>query len=217
MRLSVLAALLVMFLPASAASQSLAEVARKEKERRKDNDESGRQVSVITEAELTQGRAESLPETDGTTPSPRTGTKSRRIPSPTKRGSVSEEASDPEEEQVPENIPLELSLRQRLRMFELMRASYEREVHSIDEEIAKNKARLVEIERELASLGAGSLPVAPRADRGMRSGFDFYALMNEKAKLIEENKQLEGKKETRKDALLRKGRRAGIPAGYLRF
>jgi hypothetical protein len=91
------------------------------------------------------------------------------------------------------------------------------EVQKIDEEIAKNKARLDEIAQELTSIGGTGLPTAPQADRAPRYEGQALALRSEQQELRQKNQQLEAQKTSQANALREKGRRAGIPAGYLRF
>ncbi len=211
MRRQILYLFLFLMVPSLAAGQSLTEVAAKEKERRKKNKESGKQVSVITDTELaqTQGRIAN-PTDEGSTPS--SGQGAERTGRRTARR-VSEEDEDDEEV----TLRGDASLQQKLEAFEAMKASYQEKVKEIDEEIRKNNKRISEIQQALVSTGGTGLPTAPQADMQVRNPADIPAMRQEQAQLREKNQQLEARKKPLKDDLIAKGRRAGIPARYLTF
>jgi hypothetical protein len=217
MKWSSLVSAAMLCLATSVSGQSLSEIAKKEKERRKQNEEKGKEVRVITEADLNQGTSEATsPEETPATPS--------GIPSPTpgRRGAVTEEDIMEEREgeegfSLDTEIPRDGSLQDRLRIFERLKKAHDAEAKRIDEQIAKNNARLEEIEQRLASIGAGGLPVVPQADRGTRHEGELIGLQNEKTDLQQQNAELEAEKKANAEGLREKGRRAGIPPGYLRF
>jgi hypothetical protein len=204
-----------------ASAQSLSEIAKKEKERRKKLKEKGEQVQVITEDELNQVRrepttpSESSPESSsaGTTPPPRAGSRSAP-PSRTTADEAGGARSAPTE--IPSNAPL----RDKIAIFEQMLAAYRQEVQEIDAEIAKNNTRIEEIQQRLNTIGAGGLPVAPtapQADQSPRYPGEDLGLQAEQQELRRKNQELETTKARKASELRTKGRRAGIPAGYLRF
>jgi len=221
MRMTFLA--LLVLAPALALGQSLAEVAKKEKNRREKNKQEGREAQVISESELGSGsedaQTESTAEEGGAATSPSYGASS----SSSSEQSVSEGESE-EEESVPAFIPPDAPLPEKLDMFERMKRQYQRQVQEIDEAIAKNDARLRELEAEIGSasaLGGAGLPVAPQAGTGAATrpmtGQESATLVGEQNRLQEANAQLRTRKEELKTNLQAKGRAAGIPAGYLRF
>jgi len=221
MRMTFLA--LFVLAPALALGQSLAEVAKKEKNRREKNKQEGREAQVISESELGSGsedaQTESTTEEGGAATSPSYGASS----SSSSEQSVPEDESE-EEESVPAFIPPDAPLPEKLDMFERMKRQYQRQVQEIDEAIAKNDARLREVEAEIGSasaLGGAGLPVAPQAGTGAATrpmtGQESATLVGEQNRLQEANAQLRTRKEELKTNLQSKGRAAGIPAGYLRF
>jgi hypothetical protein len=209
--------------PTLALGQSLAEVAKKEKNRREKNKQEGREAQVISESELGSGsedaQTESTTEEGGAATSPSYGASSSSI----SEQSVPEDESE-EEESVPAFIPPDAPLPEKLDMFERMKRQYQRQVQEIDEAIAKNDARLREVEAEIGSasaLGGAGLPVAPQAGTGAATrpmtGQESVTLVGEQNRLQEANAQLRTRKEELKTNLQAKGRAAGIPPGYLRF
>ena len=221
MRMTFLA--LFVLAPALALGQSLAEVAKKEKNRREKNKQEGREAQVISESELGSGsedaQTESTTEEGGAATSPSYGASS----SSSSEESVPEDESE-EEESVPAFIPPDAPLPEKLDMFERMKRQYQRQVQEIDEAIAKNDARLREVEAEIGSasaLGGAGLPVAPQTGTGAATrpmtGQESATLVGEQNRLQEANVQLRTRKEELKTNLQAKGRAAGIPPGYLRF
>src|SRR3990172_5403891 len=221
MRLTLLA--LIFLAPTLVLGQSLAEVAKKEKSRREKNKQEGREAQVISESELGSGAGETQTES-----STEEGT-AATSPSYGASSSSSSEESVPEGEteedaNVPAFIPPDAPLPEKLEMFERMKRQYQRQAREIDEAIAKNDARLRELEAEIAAtsaLGGAGLPVAPQpgfegATRPM-TGQESATLVGEQNRLQEANAQLRARKEELKVNLQSKGRAAGIPAGYLRF
>ena len=221
MRMTLLA--LFVLAPTLALGQSLAEVAKKEKSRREKNKQEGREAQVISESELGSGsedaQTESTTEEGGAATSPSYGASS----SSSSEESVPEDESE-EEESVPAFIPPDAPLPEKLDMFERMKRQYQRQVQEIDEAIAKNDARLREVEAEIGSasaLGGAGLPVAPQTGTGAATrpmtGQESATLVGEQNRLQEANAQLRTRKEELKTNLQAKGRAAGIPPGYLRF
>ena len=109
-------------------------------------------------------------------------------------------------------------------MFAQMKRHYERQVAEIDEEIAKNEARLKQIEAEIgatSALGGAGLPVAPQTGTGTATrpmtGQESASLVGEQNRLQAMNQQLRSRKDQLKVDLQAKGRVGGIPPGYLRF
>jgi hypothetical protein len=210
--------------PTLALGQSLAEVAKKEKDRRQKNKQDGKEVQVISESDLSSGSEEAPTES---------GAEEGAAPASTTYGSTSSSSSS--EESVPEGeseedanvpafIPPDAPLPEKLEMFERMKRQYERQVQEIDEAIAKNDARLKEVEAEIAAtsaFGGAGLPVAPPTGTGVANrqmtGQESATLVGEQNRLQEANAGLRARKEELKTNLQAKGRAAGIPAGYLRF
>jgi hypothetical protein len=213
MRGQVLAGLfLLLVVPALVAGQSLTELAKEEKERRKKNKESGKEVLVITEKELA--------ETTGTIANPSDGT---ATPAPTSRASSPGRARNPsiseddEEDEPITDIAADAPLEAKLRTFEAMKLSYSDKVKEIDQKIQENNTRIAQIQEDLVSSGGTGLPTAPQADRTPRNPANIPGLRSEQEELRRKNQALQAEKKKLKDELLQKGRRAGIPAGYLRF
>jgi hypothetical protein len=222
MRTAVLA--LVLTLPGLCLGQSLADAAKREKARRELNKREGKPVRVISESELTPPSssppAESG-ETGGEVSRPETVPSSS--PSTSSSSSSAEESSE-DEESAPEFIPPDRPLEERLDLFARMKRHYERQVAEIDEQIAKNEARLKEIEAEIgatSALGGAGLPVAPQTGTGaatrQMTGQESASLVGEQQRLQAVNGQLRSRKEQLKVDLQAKGRVGGIPPGYLRF
>ena len=89
-----------------------------------------------------------------------------------------------------------------------------------NEEIAKNNQRIQEIDQKLATIGAGGLPVVPAANQIATNTYDpgeAVALQNEQQQLRDKNRQIDALKTSKANELRQIGRRAGIPASYLRF
>jgi len=223
MRMTLLA--LFVLAPTLVLGQSLAEVAKKEKNRREKNKQEGKQAQVISESDLGSGsgetQTESSTEEGAAAASPSYGSSSSS--SSSSEESVPEGGSE-EDANVPAFIPPDAPLPEKLEMFEQMRRQYQRQVQEIDEAIAKNDARLRELEAEIGSasaLGGAGLPVAPQPGTGAATrpmtGQESATLVGEQNRLQEANAQLRSRKEELKTNLQAKGRAAGIPAGYLRF
>jgi hypothetical protein len=210
--------------PALALGQSLAEVAKKEKDRREKNKQEGKEVQVISESDLSSGSEEAPTEPgaeEGAAPASPTYRSSSS--SPSSEESVPEGESE-EDANVPAFIPPDIPLAEKLDMFEQMKRQYERQVQEIDEAIAKNDARLKELEAEIAAtsaFGGAGLPVAPPTGTGVANrqmtGQESATLVGEQNRLQDANSGLRARKEELKTNLQAKGRAAGIPAGYLRF
>jgi len=224
MRMTLLA--LCILAPTLVLGQSLAEVAKKEKNRREKNKQEGKQAQVISESDLSSGSeeaqtTESSAEEGAAATSPSYGSSSS--------SSSSSEESVPEGEteedaNVPAFIPPDAPLPEKLDMFERMKRQFQRQAQEIDEAIAKNDARLRELEAEIgaaSALGGAGLPVAPQAGTGAATrpmtGQESATLVGEQNRLQEANAGLRARKEELKTNLVAKGRAAGIPAGYLRI
>jgi hypothetical protein len=188
--------------------QSLSEIAKKEKERREKNKEKGEEVRVITEEELQQATASTYSTT---------GVASRTSPASGPRGRSQIDEDDIDDADTSTEIPPDADLRDKIALFEEMVKDYNREVQEIDEEIAKNNARLEQIEQELINIGGSGLPTAPVANRAPLYEGNTVPLRAEQQRLRDRNQELEDQKRQAANELRQKGRRAGIPAGYLRF
>lgn len=222
MKSTLLVALLL--LPGLAFGQSLSEVAKREKERREKNKQQGKEARIISEDELAADRngGSGVVQVEGGS------TAGSRTAQPASRGSEAEgEEYDEEEmyeEDVPDRIPPELPLEQKLEMFQTMRRAYDQQVREIDTAIAENNERLRQIEARIGAtqaLGGGGLPVAPQTGTGTATapmnGQDTQQLVAEQQQLQRMNQQMESRKRQLKVDLQAKGRTAGIPPGYLRF
>jgi hypothetical protein len=214
---SIFTTLIVFLFAGSVSGQSLSEIAKKEKERRKENEKKAEQVQVITEHELQQGRRESTPSDDSAenATSQAQSSRSRATSSRSRAG-----ATRPAEGGAPTEIPRDAEIREKIAIFEQMLTAHRAEVSRIDEEIAKNNTRIAEIDQELSTIGAGGLPVVPtvpQVDNRVRYEGEAWSLQAEQNELRKKNQQLEAQKRRSADELRQKGRRAGIPAGYLRF
>lgn len=222
---------LVLLVPSLGLGQSLAEVAKKEKERRDKNKQEGKTVRVISEQEL-------FPEPEETgadAPVPDTGVATATAPARATRGTSEREARAEEEGRitgederasydVPDRIPADAPLDEKLQLFELMKRDYENKVNEINVQIAENNEQLRQLDAKIAAtsaLGGGGLPVAPTTGTGAETapmtGQDTQYLVGEKEKLETMNQRMEARKEQLKLDLQTKGRVAGIPPGYLRF
>jgi hypothetical protein len=224
MRMTLLA--LFVLSPTLVLGQSLADVAKKEKSRREKNKQEGKQVQVISESDLGSGSEETADES---------GAPEGAAPASPSYGSSGSSSTSSSEESVPEGeteedfnvpafIPPDAPLPEKLEMFERMRRQYQREVQEIDEAIAKNDARLRELEAEIgaaSALGGAGLPVAPQTGTGtatqQMTGQESATLVGEQNRLQTANAGLRARKEELKSNLQAKGRAAGIPPGYLRF
>jgi hypothetical protein len=218
MKLTLLA--LCVLAPGLVLGQSLAEVAKKEKTRREQNKREGKQSQVISESDL-----ESVSGAPATSSDVSVGEASTSGSSSSTSGSSSEEYVEGESEEdgdVPAFIPPDAPLPEKLDLFERMKRQYQRQVQEIDEAIAKNDARLKELEGEISAAGGAGMPVAiqPPTDTSVlrpQTGRESVTLVAEQNRLREANAQLRARKEELKMNLQAKGRAAGIPAGYLQF
>lgn len=212
---------LLVLLPGLALSQSLTDVAKKEKERREKNKQEGKEAIVISEDQLspagaTGGSGQVRVEGGSTGPA-----------GPPRPGSDEPDEYDEEEEyeeDVPKSIPPDIPLEQRLEMFQRMKRHYEQQVREIDNAIAENNERLRQLEAKIgavSALGGAGLPVAPQTGTGtvntQMTGQESQQLLGEQKKLQAVNAQMENRKDGLKLNLQTKGRVAGIPPGYLRF
>jgi hypothetical protein len=208
---------LVLAVPALLVAQSLTELAKEEKERREKNKKSGAQVHVITERELV-GNPGKIANPDGqATSTPATATAETPKASSSTNGDSASEDDTSADDDVPEDVAADAALEDKLRTFEAMKAGYQRQVQTIDEEIQKNNRRIAEIQEELVSTGGTGLPTAPQADMTPRNPANIPALRSEQQQLRDKNQALETQKKTLKDDVIQKGRRAGIPPRYLQF
>lgn len=221
MRMTLLA--LAILAPTLVLGQSLAEVAKKEKTRREKNKQQGKQVHVISESELGGGEEETSTESGAEEGAAAATPPYRGSSSASSEENVPEGESE-EDANVPAFIPPDAPLPEKLEMFERMKRQYQRQAQEIDEAIAKNDARLRELESEIAAtsaLGGAGLPVAPQTGTGtanrQMTGQESASLVGEQNRLQEANAQLRARKEELKTNLQAKGRAAGIPPGYLRF
>ena len=212
--------LIVLSFSGFAGAQSLAELAKKEKERRKENKTKGSGTQVITERDLSRVKSPTFTSTavPSTASSPTTA---RPGPEGAESAEAEGETEGTESEEVaaPTAIPTDAPLERKISLFEQMVKAYRAEVEKLDEEIAKNNDRIQEIDRQLATIGGGGLPVVPAANQIASNTYDpgeATALQNEQQQLREKNEQLEAQKTSKANELREKGRRAGIPAGYLR-
>jgi len=216
MRILLLA--LVLVVPSFAVGQSLVEVAKREKERREKNKQDGKTARVISEEELAPPEG-SAPPTEVTGSSSFDST--RQDPSEGTRMTAADEAGETE---LPDRIPADAPLEQKLEMFQLMKQDYENKVRELDGAIAENNERIRQLEAQIAAtsaLGGGGMPVAPVTGTGAAvtpmTGQETQRLTAEKNRLEAVNEQMAGRKDQLKLDLQTKGRVAGIPAGYLRF
>lgn len=216
--------LLCILAPTLVLGQSLAEVAKKEKNRREKNKQEGKEVQVISESDLSSGSEEAPPEAG--TEEGGAATNAPYVPSlsSSSSGESVPESESEEDANVPAFIPPDAPLSEKLEMFERMKRQYQRQVQEIDEAIAKNDARLKELEAEIgaaSALGGAGLPVAPQTGTGAATrpmtGQESAALVGEQQRLQEANAGLRARKEELKTNVQAKGRAAGIPPGYLRF
>jgi hypothetical protein len=212
--------------PALLLGQSLAEVAKKEKSRREKNKQEGREVQVLSESNLGSGSEET--QTEGA-PDETAASGAATTPAPfgtreSSSSASSEEGMSEEDSNVPAFIPPDAPLPEKLEMYERMKRQYERQAGEIDEAIAKNDARLKELEGEIARVsglrGAGlPVPAQPPGESALQqmTGQESVSLVGEQKRLQEANAGLRARKEELKANVQAKGRAANIPVGYLRF
>ncbi len=209
---------LLLLLPGLAFSQSLAEIAKKEKERREKNKQEGRKALVISEDLLSTNQAQAdgsgQAQGGGTTGSTR----------PTRAPRSDDEGAEYVEEDVPKSIPPDIPLEQKLDMFQRMKRHYDQQVREIDNDIAENNESLRQLDAKIgavSALGGAGLPIAPRTGTGtantQMTGQESQQLIAEQKRLRTMNAQMEKRKGQLKLDLQTKGRVAGIPPGYLRF
>jgi hypothetical protein len=201
--------------------QSLAEVARKEKERLERLKASGKKVRVITEAELSPAAAETATEEEGAIPSspvwqaPGSGPGgATATPSPTPTPSAGG-LHLPESEGRPPvtDIPAEGTAEEKLAAFQAVRDGYQQRANELDLEIAKKRERLAEVDLRLSQIGVGAgLPADPQ----WVDPSEAFKLQAEKTNLTQAIQEIEAKKQSLREELFEKARRAGIPPGYLR-
>ena len=231
--------LLAIFLlvPTIALAQSLGEVAKREKNRRERNKEEGKKVRVITEEEIFPEEEETDEASeDGTeaasSSNPRSSANRSTMPeSRSEEGEYGdEEGLEPGEEEalddLPDRIPPDAPLEQRLELFQRMKRQYEQQVKEIDSAIAENEERLRQLDmkiRETSTVGgSGGPPVAPQMPSGdtvntQLTGQESQKFVEERDKLQQINQRLVQRKQQLKNDLQAKGRVANIPPGYLRF
>ena len=208
---------LVLAVPALLVAQSLTDLAKEEKERRKKNKEQGGQVHVITEKELVENSGTiANPDAQTTSTPPTAAAEAREASSKTSGDSTSGDDRSTDDE-VPEDVAADAAIEDKLRTFEAMKAGYQKQAQTIDEEIQKNNQRIAKIQEELVSTGGTGLPTAPQADMTPRNPADIPALRSEQQELRDKNQALEAQKKALKDDVIQKGRRAGIPSRYLQF
>ena len=196
---------LLLTLPTLVVGQSLSEVAKKEKERREKNKKQGTTVHVLSEDDLYPGGRPETGDEDGAG-----GTAGERASSGD-GGLDLEDYADGED--LPDFIPPDAPLPQKLRMFELLKREYERQLQEIDQSIAENRDRLRELQVQINATsavdGAGTgLPVVPQPATGQES----VTLVAEQNRLEQMNQQMEARKGQLKANLQEKGRLAGIPS-----
>ena len=214
---------LLLLLPGLALSQSLSEVAKKEKERREKNKQEGKEALVISEDQLSSERA----QTGGSGQVEVEGGSTASAAPPRPRSDDGEDydgESEYMEGDVPKSIPPDIPLEQKLEMFQRMRRYYDEQVREIDNAIAENNERLRQLQAEIgatSALGGAGLPVPPQTGTGAENtqmtGQESQQLLAEQKKLQTMNGQMESRKDRLKLDLQTKGRVAGIPPGYLRF
>jgi hypothetical protein len=219
-----------------AHGQSLGAVAKKERERRKENKEQGRKVLVFTEDELWpdepegEGESESENESEGgmETGGEETMEGSGDSSSGSRAtgmsgGTLPAEYDESMEGEVPDFIPRDLSMADKIQVFQAMKRQYEQQVAQIDKAISDNETKIAELDRKIAEVsasGGAGLPVAPTgpgANQSQYTGQESETLLAERRKLETLTGNLRRQKEQLRMSLLDKGRTAGIPASYLRF
>ena len=210
---------LLLAIPALLLGQSLTELAKEEKERRKKNKESGEEVQVITERELVENEGRIANPVASAAPAEGVGfAQSSGSTEAAGTGEVRSINEEDEEDEPPvTNIPADASLEQKLSLLERMKASYQQQVGELDAEIQENNQRIAEIQEELVVTGGTGLPTAPQADRTPRNPANIPGLRNEQQELRQRNQALEAQKQSAKDDVIARARRAGIPASYLNF
>jgi hypothetical protein len=134
---------LLLTLPTLVVGQSFSEVAKKEKERRKKNKKQGTTVHVLSKEDLYPGGR------------PETGDEDRADGTAGQQASSDDGGLDLEDfeegEDLPDSIPPDAPLPQKLRMFELLKREYERQVQEIGQSIAENRDRLCELEVQISA------------------------------------------------------------------
>ena len=164
MRITLVAVLLLS--PALAMSQSLGELAKKEKERRDKNKQKGVKVRVISENEIGLATPEASTDSESAAGSAR----SSAPPPPgrsrdDRRSSSEEEAMEEGIEHavdVPDRIPPDLPLEDRIEMFTRMKRDYDSKVQEIDNSIAENDEQIRQLDAQIALVNdTGGAPVAP--------------------------------------------------------
>ncbi len=203
--------LLAIFLfSALVGGQSLTEIAKKEKERRKNLEKKGEATKVITESDLRQVGASS--------PTSAAASSTAQTESQSTTGRTTIDEDELTDADTSTEIPLDAELRDKIALFEQMVKAYQVEVQEIDKEITKNNARLEEIQQQLIITGGSGLPTATsNPNRAPRYAGDTVALQKEQQELKDKNQELQAQKRKSADELRQKGRRSGIPPGYLRF
>lgn len=206
---------LLVSLPALGLGQSLTDVAKQEKERRKKIKESGTETRVITDRELSSnpGRIANAGGVEAGVSSGSGGTTAATSSNPATSSDDVGEGERPPVADIPSDVPLD----QKLYMLERLKTSYQEQVAGIDAEIEKNNLRIAEIQEELVSTGGTGLPTAPQADLGLRNPADIPALRSEQQELRDKNQSLEAQKQSAKNDIIARARRAGIPSSYLNF
>jgi hypothetical protein len=211
---------LVLALPAIGLGQSLAEVAKKEKERRESNKKEGKEAKVLSEEDVERLRPYETTVSGGPDETGSEGSSAGSY-EPSSEEYASGEFSEGEED-VPTSIPPDRPLPERIDMFERMKRHYLAQAAEIDQQIRENETKLRKAQADLASAsaaGGAGLPVAPGAAPvgGQLTGQESASLAEEVNRLQAINKQLQTQKDQLKLDLQEKGRVAGIPPGYLRF
>ena len=214
---------LLVLLPGLALSQSLNEVAKKEKERREKNKQEGKEALIISEDQLSSEQAQAGGSGQVEVEGGSTGSAAPPRPR-ADEGEEYDEESEYMEEDVPKSIPPDIPLEQKLEMFQRMRRHYDRQVREIDNAIAENNERLHQLQAKIgatSALGGAGLPVAPqtgtRSANTQMTGQESQQLLAEQNRLQTMNGQMESRKDQLKLDLQTRGRVAGIPPGYLRF
>jgi hypothetical protein len=219
---------LCLTIPGLLFGQSLADVAKKEKDRREKNKEKGKAVHVVSESELAASRPAEQTQVKGGSESGESTSTPSSSSSTTEGVNVPETSgsseSSEDEASVPKFIPPDRPLPEKLAMFDQMKRHYESQVQEIDKQIGENEARLRQIESDIAAtsaLGGAGLPVPPQTGTGAATrpmtGQESASLVGEQNRLQTMNQQLQQRKVQLKMDLVAKGQSAGIPAGYLRF
>jgi hypothetical protein len=207
---------LLLILPTLVVGQSLSELAKKEKARREENKKRGTTVHILSEDKLyPDGRPEIDDEKEANVTAG-------------ERTSSDDEGLDlddfEDDKDLPDFIPQDVPLPEKLRIFELLKWEYERLVQEIDQSIVENRERLRELEVEIGATsarGGAGLPIATQPGTDSvnvpLTGQESVTFVAEQNRLQRMNQQMEARKGQLKANLQEKGRLAGIPPGYLRF